>query len=642
MALGRDVVDAIIREHAYRPITGEVLLIGQQAITLSRDEVLELLHEHHVVAAAGAVQAAAGDRQQGAGADGGGISAAAFFALLGIDRLRMLDIGTAGENGAGYFGEPLPDRLKSSVDFIIDGGALTDIFSPAAVLRNYARALRPGGRLIAVNNLSAHFDPYSVPTASWYLDYCVINAFADCKAYVLDYPLGRPVQAFCLDIDCLLDPAREIRAFLSPHETAVILFAEKGAASTADETPTHAHLRSAAEWQRYRQNLARIKLAPRPHLVRSRVEPGKLDVRGGHLFMRADYTAVDPSSLVLRADDTAFASPSSPPMPAQAAVLPSPSKLKILCVGTGRDGTQSINHMIQRVFGQTGGRQSVHEYCCREIYQAFCDFSETGDGSRAEALKRMVADCPYDSIVGNGYAAILPLFAERYGRGLKVVHLYRDDRDACIESLVTNCELFPTAYRYYSSSPEAEVKRMAAFHFGDMPRAEWDRLPLREKFGWYYDKTHALVRENLALFDSHIEIATESLNDEATRRAIAQFVDGNEAQPPPRTHLNASVIDISSFPREHQIKMNWLMGRLNMEELAKDDVYALNYFLDKFVAWTGYQITDAPQLGGTVAASAPEIAADLERAARIMNERLREIDALYKLVRDRGEKDPAP
>ena len=29
MALGRDVVDAIIREHAYRPITGDVLLIGQ-------------------------------------------------------------------------------------------------------------------------------------------------------------------------------------------------------------------------------------------------------------------------------------------------------------------------------------------------------------------------------------------------------------------------------------------------------------------------------------------------------------------------------------------------------------------------------------------------------------------------------------
>jgi hypothetical protein len=84
--------------------------------------------------------------------------------------------------------------------------------------------------------------------------------------------------------------------------------------------------------------------------------------------------------------------------------------------------------------------------------------------------------------------------------------------------------------------------------------------------------------------------------------------------------------------------MNWLMGRLNVEELAKDDVYGLIYFLDKFVAWTGYQITGAPQLGGARAASAPEIAADLERAGRIMNERLREIDALYKLVRDRGGK----
>src|SRR5579862_409876 len=114
--------------------------------------------------------------------------------------------------------------------------------------------------------------------------------------------------------------------------------------------PIHAHLRSPAEWERYRQNLARINLSPRPHLVRSRAEPGKLDVRGGHLFMRADYTAVDPSSLVLRADNTAFASPSSQPTPAQAAGSPSSSKLKILCVGTGRDGTQSLNYMIQRVF----------------------------------------------------------------------------------------------------------------------------------------------------------------------------------------------------------------------------------------------------------------------------------------------------
>ena len=35
MALGRDVLDAIIREHSYRPIAGDVLVIGHQTVHLS-------------------------------------------------------------------------------------------------------------------------------------------------------------------------------------------------------------------------------------------------------------------------------------------------------------------------------------------------------------------------------------------------------------------------------------------------------------------------------------------------------------------------------------------------------------------------------------------------------------------------------
>src|ERR1700735_2858462 len=163
---------------------------------------------------------------------------------------------------------------------------------------------------------------------------------------------------------------------------------------------------------------------------------------------------------------------------ADASDPPPRPKLKILCVGTGRDGTQSLNHMIEHVFAGAGGeRHSMHEYCCREFYQAFCDQRETGDPSHADAIERMIAACPYDSIVGNGYAAILPLFAKHHGRDLKLVHLYRDS-DACIASLMTNCALFPTAYRYYSESSEAVVKRMAAFHFGEMSRTEWGRLRL--------------------------------------------------------------------------------------------------------------------------------------------------------------------
>ena len=349
-----------------------------------------------------------------------------------------------------------------------------------------------------------------------------MNEFDDCHVYVVVYLPDKRQNAFCINVDCLLDPSKVVRNFVSPFEMAAVVFAEKAAHSSTALWPTQALYRSEADWDGYRHNLQRIKSNPRPHLVRSRDKWRFFDVLGGYLFMGTDYKAVEPSDEQRRIAD-------------KRSDLAPPPKLNVLCVGTGRDGTQSLNHMIQRVFSETGDRQTMHEYCCREIYQEFCDFIETGDRGHADALQRMVADCPYDSIVGNGYAAILPLFAERYGRGLKLVHLYRDDREACIESLITNCELFPTAYRYYSSSPEAKIKRMAAFHFGDMSRDVWDLLPVREKFGWYYDKTHALVRQHLALFDHHIEIATESLNDEATRRAIADFVDGGEAQPPPRS-----------------------------------------------------------------------------------------------------------
>jgi hypothetical protein len=315
----------------------------------------------------------------------------------------------------------------------------------------------------------------------------------------------------------------------------------------------------------------------------------------------------------------------------------SPSRLRLICVGTGRDGTQSLNQMVRHLLDHSGGGQTMHEYCCREFYQAFAEEAETGASSYGAELARMVAACPYECIVGNGYAAILPLFAAHYGRSLKLVHLRRGNREACIASLMQNCELFPTAYGYYSSSPAATVKRMAAFHFGEMSRESWDRLPCVDKFGWYYDKTHALVDKHRSLFGECVEIETETLGEEATRRTLTSLVTNRDDILPPRTHLNAASIDISRFQPEHQHRMHWLLARLNVEEMAHDDVHALDYFLNKFIAWTGYQITDAPQLRPTKPAPPEQIAADLDRAHGIVTNGLRDIEALRQLLRKRGE-----
>ena len=190
--------------------------------------------------------------------------------------------------------------------------------------------------------------------------------------------------------------------------------------------------------------------------------------------------------------------------------------------------------------------------------------------------------------------------------------------------------MFPAAYGYYSSSPQALVKRITAFHFGEMSRTEWEKLPIDEKLGWYYDKTHALIFQYHKLFSQYVEIYTEDLDRRETRQQIAELAAGAGAEPPPRTHLNASVIEIASFSEEHRHRINWLLGRLNLEEVATDDVYALEYFAEKFVAWIGYQIDDAPALAPAIPPPAPQIAANLDRALATLRKTVRELEWLQE------------
>lgn len=304
---------------------------------------------------------------------------------------------------------------------------------------------------------------------------------------------------------------------------------------------------------------------------------------------------------------------------------------KLICVGAGRDGTVSLHRIIQHVFDRTDGGRAMHEYCAREFYQAFSEYNETGNDGYAAEIRRMIAECPYDCIVGNGYAAILPLFREQWGPHTKLIHIRRGDRDACVASLVKNSEMFPLGHGHYSSSEGTALKRMAAFHFGEMTKDEWDGMSATAKFGWYYDKTHTLIEEHKGLFADTIDVLTESLNEEHTRRTIAQFAGGGETIVPPQAHLNAQEFDIASIASEHREKAIWLIGRLNWTLLFDDDTYAMEYFLNSFSAWTGYQINGSPQLAGSKQPTPDETAATLARARALLIAAIEDIDQLAKL-----------
>lgn len=315
-------------------------------------------------------------------------------------------------------------------------------------------------------------------------------------------------------------------------------------------------------------------------------------------------------------------------------------RLKVLCVGTGRDGTLSIFDMFHSLFADDGnGKTAMHEYAARNFYQDFCDWRETGDAGYLAKLRALIADCPFNCVVGNGYATVLEEFARAYDGRIVLVHIRRRDRAACIQSLMRDCQMSPDAYLYYSDEPQACNKRIAAFHFGEMSRAEWNALTMEQKFGWYYDKTHQLIDAAKPLFDAYHEIDTETIDAEETRRLIARLAVGHDGILPTPTRLNTFRFDIADFPADRQVKMRWLLGRLNLYKLATDDVYGLEYFVEKFVAWTGYQVDGAIRdISPDDRRTASQLEAALDRALQGMQQRLSELRHLRANIEQYGPK----
>lgn len=326
---------------------------------------------------------------------------------------------------------------------------------------------------------------------------------------------------------------------------------------------------------------------------------------------------------------------STQPVPVDRSPGAQRTPLRLVIAGTGRDGTVSLSHMVRSLLEDAAvGGSVMHEYSSREFFHAYTNFMETNDQKWLAEIRSLIDECPHDCIVGAGYAAILPIFAERCGPGLKVVHLRRLDRTAAIASLVKNCEFFPRAYGYYSDNPGATMKRMTAFHYGEVSPQAWHQLSQTAKLAWYFDKTHALIDAHAGLFANHAEFHTERLDEESTRKALSELVLGHSRVVAKPTHINVHV-DFAGLPEDRRPKLQWLMGLLNLHQVAYDDAYPLEYFTNAFIAWTGYQIRQAPQIGAQDYRTAEELSATLARADALLTKRLQEVRSLKALLAEK-------
>lgn len=298
MGIGPHIVEAILREHHYRPIRGDVLMIGRQTTYFSPGDLLNLVRQHGISTEgidAGALEIDRNTIDRLPGYEGRDlVTDTAIFQALGVPKIRALDVSPyEGAEVIHDLNLPVPDSLKGIADFIVDGSTLDNTFNPVLTLKNYADMLRPGGRMVTLNAFSSHDTPYAIMPPLWYLDYFVVNRFADCKAYVCATD-ERHWNAFWLDVDFLQRERRRMGRFVSPYHMVTVIFAEKGSDSTTDRIPIQQDYRSSEGWEIYAQNLTRVQKSDRPHLVRSYGELFVDNVIGGHMLVDGEFRLASP------------------------------------------------------------------------------------------------------------------------------------------------------------------------------------------------------------------------------------------------------------------------------------------------------------------------------------------------------------
>jgi hypothetical protein len=263
MGIAPYVAEAIIREHKYRRIDGDVLLLGRQSMLFSPADAIAMIRGNGLTPANVAIDDSLLDTRTRSAQGRAFIRDAAFFRLLGIETVRALDYSAyEGAELTHDLSTPIPDALESTADFVVDGSTLDNLFNPAMALHNAARMLRPGGRLLAANTASAHGWPYVTLTPYWFLDFFAVNGFADSRVYLTLHGRRGELDVFAAD------PARTASpTFIAVGEVGVVAFAEKGAHSTWQLSPVQRTYAGEDLQKVYAEAAARFAASSRPELL---------------------------------------------------------------------------------------------------------------------------------------------------------------------------------------------------------------------------------------------------------------------------------------------------------------------------------------------------------------------------------------
>lgn len=209
MSLFPAVMNLLRAESAFKPITGDLLLIGRQTVEESK------------------------------------LTDNEFFAGLGDARFHALDVSDyEGADVIHDLNAPLPPHLWGSADFIFDGSCLDNIFDIGNAMRSLSRLLRPGGRIVLMEHGTAIQGALMTFSPEWFFNFFAVNGYADCQVYLGLFPFGMRHEWLVRQWEPFDEHGNPVPATPDCGDFVNLVIAEKGPASTDARIPIQAQYRA--------------------------------------------------------------------------------------------------------------------------------------------------------------------------------------------------------------------------------------------------------------------------------------------------------------------------------------------------------------------------------------------------------------
>jgi hypothetical protein len=189
----------LAREHAAHPITGKVLMLGQQAIYADLQTAQRILRQ-----AGCPIRPMPAELDRTSRFNDDNINARTLFAMLGAESVEAMDVSAyEGADILHDLNDPIDPAYHEKFDVIFDAGTLEHIFDAPTALASFVRMLSVGGQVILISPSSNAVDHgfYSLSPTLFY-DFFAANGFGNFSCYLVEASnvrYARPAKIYKYD-----------------------------------------------------------------------------------------------------------------------------------------------------------------------------------------------------------------------------------------------------------------------------------------------------------------------------------------------------------------------------------------------------------------------------------------------------------